>query len=42
MEDGRVQFLRRNQDKLRCDKYKNIKSADPQKLGKELYYLYYL
>lgn len=42
MEDGRVQFLRRNQDKLRCDKYKNIKLANPQKLGKDLYYLYYL
>ena len=28
MEDGRISFIKRNQDKLRCDLYKNIKDAD--------------
>ena len=33
MEDGRIGFIRRNQDKLRCDLYKNIKDANPNKSG---------
>ena len=34
MEDGRIGFIKRNQDKLRCDTYKNIKDADPIRPGK--------
>lgn len=33
IEDGRIAFLKRNQDKLRVDTYKNIKSVEPQTLG---------
>ena len=33
MEDGRVSFIRHNQDKLRCDTYKNIKDGNPEQTG---------
>ncbi len=37
MEDGRVSFIRHNQEKLRCDTYKNIKDGNPDQLGELIY-----
>ena len=34
MELGRLNFFRHNQDKIRADKYQNLKNKDPNSLGK--------